>query len=116
MRVLAAALLISCAPPRPATIDASVVFAPKLSGEAVDGHVRCAMARANEITCRISHEGSATLEVCFHAEVKCANGNSATAEACRPTPQGAEIVTVHAADGCDAMREGRVSDAWIIDR
>lgn len=110
-------LLLGCAAPRATSIDASVVFAPRMGGdkqESVDGHVRCKMARATEITCALSHEGAQTLQVCFHAEVDCSNGGSATAEACRDTPAGGEILTYHAADGCDAIRAGRVTDAWVI--
>lgn len=116
MKIALAALLLGCATPRASTIDAAVVFAPKTTGEAVDGHVRCAVTQTNEMTCRLSHEGNASLEVCFHAEVECMNGGRVSGEACRATPPGAEIVTVHAVDGCDAMKSGRVTEAWIIDR
>ena len=117
MKHVALALLVGCATPRGGTVDAAVVFAPKMgsSGEGpVDGHVRCRMARATEITCALSHEGAQSLQVCFHAEIECSNGTTASAEACRDTPPGAEILTYHAADGCEGMRGGRVTDAWVI--
>lgn len=109
------ALLVGCASRgRPTVVDASVVFASKTGDEQVDGHVRCTMARAGELTCALSHEGSATLQVCFHAEVRCANGSDASAEACRDTPPGSEVRSFHQAEGCDAIGDGRVTNAWII--
>lgn len=74
------------------------------------------MARAFEIACALSHEGSATLEVCFHADIKCRNGNTVTAEACRSTPPGTEMRSEHQAEGCDAIGEGVVTNAWIIEK
>lgn len=117
MRALVAAMLVGCATtPRPAVVDASVVFAPRAGGEPVDGHVRCAMSRANEITCALSHEGATTLQVCFHADVQCSNGAAASAEACRDTAPGSQVQTYHQVEGCDALASGTVTNAWIIER
>lgn len=112
------ALLAGCAsgPAAPRAVDASVVFATRGAGEAleVEGRIHCAMSRPNELTCALSHEGERSVTVCFHVEVTCRNGNRTSAESCRQTAPGTEIRTLHAADGCDAVDTGRVTDAWIV--
>jgi hypothetical protein len=116
--LLAAVLLVSCArSTAPRTVDASVVFAKRGGGgDLIDGRIHCESTKADEVACSLSHEGDASVTVCFHVELTCRNGSRASAESCRMTAPGTEVRTLHAAEGCDAIEDGRVTDAWTIDR
>lgn len=107
-------LLSSCGPGKPRTVDASVVFANKLTNEGVEGRIHCGSTRPNEIACSVSQQGEVSVTVCFHVEITCQNGNRTTAESCRETAPGTEVRTLHSAEGCDAIDAGRVTDAWIV--
>ena len=112
---LVVAVIIGCTSSKgPRTVDASVVFANRANGESVDGRIHCASTRPDEIACSLSHEGEVSVTVCFHVEITCRNGNRASAESCRETAPGTEVRTLHSAEGCDAIDEGRITDAWIV--
>jgi len=107
-------LLVGCGPSKPRTVDASVVFANKVTNEGVEGRIHCSSTRPNEVACSLSHAGDVSVTVCFHVEITCQNGNRVTAESCRETAPGTEVRTLHSVEGCDAIDAGRVTDAWIV--